>query len=147
MSFQGTLCTAHFGQNLKCMSGRALSQSFRAGCLSVVGSSWLQCFSTASLNAMGPDSGTQAQHEWDRGWRESDVPPQHRPGKLAGVRGATTAIRGAFSRYPSPASFPVVTGSAGNLSAADCGCVCPLFTWTLPLWRSALQGCGVSLVA
>lgn len=86
--------------NLKRTSGRALSRPFWPGCLSVGESSWLQCFSTASLNAVGPDSGTQAQHEWKAGWRGSDVPPppQHRPGKLGGVRGAATAVRGAFSR-------------------------------------------------
>lgn len=30
--------------------------------------------------------------------------------------------------------FLVVSSSAGNLSAADYGCVCPLFTLTLPPW-------------
>lgn len=136
------------GMNLKCTSGRALSQSFWPGCLSVVGSFWLQCFSTASLNAMGPDSGTQAKYEWRAGWREGDVhPPSADQASWVGSEGQLlqSGVLSVGSLAQTP--FLVVTGSAGNLSAADSGCVCPLFTLTLPLQGSALQGCGVSLVA
>lgn len=42
---------------------------------------------------------------------------------------------------------PLLVVTAGNVFAADCGCVCPLFTLTLPLSGSARRGCAVSLVA
>lgn len=81
--------------NLKCKSGRALSQSFWPGCLSVMESSWLQCFSIASLNAVRPDSGTQAQCEWKAGWRESGVPPAQTRQAGRG-RGGSCSNRGCF---------------------------------------------------